>query len=142
MSVKFAETMAGTFTAPDGSQEAIVFTVTATAEKAKAFVTGAPIRLEGLMTVGGICRDAPATGSLEVRLLTDRTLVYQLAFAGDDGATYRYKGQKDVTPINLLKSMTTLRGTLYREEESVGAAELTFSLRDIPEFMRSFALAL
>ena len=136
MSVTFSETMAGTFTAPDGSQEPIVFTVTATAEKAKAFITG------GLMTVGGICRDAPATGSLEVRLLTDRTLVYQLVFAGDDGSTYCYKGQKDVTPINLLKSMTTLRGTLFREEESVGAAELTFSLRDIPEFMRSFELAL
>ena len=142
MSVSFSETMAGTFTAPDGSQEAIVFTVKATAEKAKAFVTGAPIRLEGLMTVGGICRDAPATGSLEVRLFTDRTLVYQLVFAGSDGATYRYKGQKDVTPLNLLKSMTTLRGTLFREEEPLGEAELTFSLRDIPEFMRSFDLAL
>ncbi len=65
-----------------------------------------------------------------------------LAFSGDDGATYRYKGQKDVTPLNLLKSMTTLRGQLYREDEVVGDAELTFNLRDIPEFMRSFGLAL
>ena len=141
MSVHFAETMAGTFTNADGAQSPIVFTVSATAQKARAFVTGAPIRLEGTMTVGGICRDAPATGTLEVRVLTTQEIVYTLTFVGDDGATYRYKGQKDVSAINLLKSMTTLRGEVYRETEAIGTGELSFSMRDLPEFLKSFQVA-
>jgi hypothetical protein len=141
MGVHFAETMAGSFTDTAGEKKPIVFTVKAMASKAKAFVTGAPMRLEGTMTVGGICRNAPATGSLEVKLLTEREIVYTLVFMGDDGATYRYVGKKSVSGLNLLKSMTTLRGNLTRERDVVGTAELSFSLRDIPEFMKSFGLA-
>jgi len=141
MSVQFAETMAGSFTDNAGNKGPIVFTVKAVASKAKAFVTGSPMRLEGTMTVGGICRDVPATGSLEVRLLTHREIVYTLAFMGDCGATYRYVGKKTVSALNLLKSMTTLRGDLLRENEVIGTAELSFSLRDIPEFMKSFDLS-
>lgn len=138
MSVQFAETMAGSFTDNSGNKSPIVFTVKAMASKAKAFVTGSPMRLDGTMTVGGICRDVPATGSLEVRLLTHREIIYTLVFMGDCGATYRYVGKKNVTALKLLKSMTTLRGELWRENEVVGTAELSFSLRDIPEFVKSF----
>ena len=93
------------------------------------------------MTVGGICRDVPATGSLEVKALTEQAIIYTLVFMGDDGATYRYVGQKSISALNPLKSMTTLRGDLKREQVVVGTAELSFSLRDIPEFMKSFELA-
>lgn len=137
MQLRFAETMAGTFTDLEGNQSSIVFTVSATTMRARAFVTGAPFRLEGTITVGNICRDAPATGTLEVRLLSDRQLVYTLRF-DVDGDTYQYIGKKEVSALNLLASMTTLRGELLRETNVIGTAELSFSLRDIPEFLRSF----
>jgi hypothetical protein len=138
MTMGFEETMAGTYTANDGTQSPMMFTVKATMSGPQALVSGEEIGLDGTITIGDIVRQAPATGSLAVRLLQDRQLVYKLAFSGDDGTDYRYEGRKDVSVLRLLDTMTTLRGNVYRQDDVIGNATLTFSLRDVPELVASF----
>lgn len=142
MNVSFKETMAGTCTmAADGRQEPMIFTVRVTAPSPSAFLTGATMRLDGEMSVGGLFRAAPAEGELEVRILGAGELNYALRCRAPDGTTFRYVGKKDTSLLHPIAGMTVLRGRLYREHEPVGSAELTFSLRDLPSFLRSFTLA-
>ncbi len=98
------------------------------------------MRLDGDMTVGGLFRKVPAEGQLEVRILGARELNYSLTCKAPDGAIYRYVAKKTVSLLRPLEGMTVLRGPLYRDWTSIGEAELTFSLRDIPSFLRSFRL--
>ena len=132
--------MAGTLVREGGERQPMTFTVRARASGPAAFWSGSPVRLEGDVTVGGVARGAPTTGTLMIRPLGDRELSYDLAFLGDDQATYRFAGTKNLTLLRLVHSMTTLRGTLYRESEPFGSATLTFALQDLPRFLASFRL--
>ncbi len=121
----------------------MIFTVKVDSDTPGNFATGKPMQLEGTLTLGGVVRDAPATGTLEVNLLRlrGRELVYRLDFVDGDGEKMSYMARKTVKLRSLLKGMTTLRGRVYRGVQSIGEAELTFDLRHIPEFLRSFKLS-
>lgn len=138
MNVVFKETMSGTWVAPDGGQAPMVFTTYVRAKSPLAFLNGDAMALDGTITVGGIARDAPMTGTLEVKVLTAGEMVYSLEFAGKDGAKYSFSGKKDVELGHPISGMITLRGTLYRGDAAIGTATVTFSLRDIPKFLASF----
>ncbi len=135
--------MAGTLTMNDGERTPIFFTVKAEADRARNMLTGAPIRLSGQITVGGIARDASTEGTLEVKLarITGKELVYRLDFRGEDGKAYAFMGQKNVTVRRAVAGMTTLAGRLYRGTKALGRGELTFDLKHLPPFLRSFRLS-
>ena len=148
MNVTFHETMAGALTLFDGgnaentrARTPISFTVTATAPGPEAFLTGATMQLSGTVTVGGIVRDAALDGTLSVNVLRGGEMVYEVTFADSDGSRYRFLGRKAVRITNLLGTMTTLHGTLYRGTVAIGAGSMSFSLRDLPSFLASFRLA-
>ena len=134
--------MVGTYTGKNGHQAPIIFEVDASAPGAKSFITGSPIVLSGTITIGGLARTVPLTGTLAVRLLrlSKRELIYDLEFQDDDGKLCRYEARKNVSLLRPLATMTTLHGQVFREQEVIGTATVHFELRDIPEFLASFGL--
>lgn len=138
----FEETMAGTFVSADGVRAPMHFTVRATAKGPIAFMSGHPVALEGTVTVGGMVKNVPCSGTLEVQLarLRNKELVYRVDFEGPDGKQLSYYARKNVRLRRLLTTMTTLRGRLYKGADVLGVAELTFDLKHLPGFVGSFRL--
>ncbi len=152
MSVTFRETMAGEVSLlepyPDGltRRVPITFTVEVTAPSPTAFATGATMTMAGDVRVGGLVESAPLAGTLRVDVLRSRELEYRFHFDGppsNEGKKpeYAFVGRKRVRLHRLLKTMTWLDGTLTRDGRAIGTATLSFSLRDLPSFLRSFSLA-
>ncbi|MBP7125818.1 hypothetical protein KBD49_05570 [Myxococcota bacterium] len=98
------------------------------------------VPLEGVVRAGGLCAEAPCRGTLDLRYLVDRRLVYDFTFACGD-REFHYVGQKvNVLPHNLPVSHTTCFGTLT----DAGSGRLLsrgvthFRLRTLPAFLASF----
>lgn len=98
--------------------------------------------MEGTVTVGGLCREVPCRGTLELRYFKDQKIRYTFDFEVD-GDAYRYIGEKvHILPWNLPTSHTTCFGTLTDGQGQLISRSLTFfRLRTAPAFLRSFKLA-
>ena len=97
---------------------------------------------EGSITIEGLCKDAPATGSLELGYFEDKKIRYTLDFEVD-GKPYRFVGEKvNIRPWNLPVSHTTCFGTLVEVESGklVSTSVTHFQLRDAPKFLTSLRL--
>ena len=71
-------------------------------------------QLEGTITVGGLCREAPCQGTLQLRYVQDRTIRYDFGFEVD-GVAYRFIGEKvNLRLWNLAVSHTRRRLCLLR----------------------------
>jgi hypothetical protein len=140
----FAETMRGNYylLAEPTSERAMSFTIRATAAELAAFAHDPVARIEGRVDVEGFADDAPLEGNLAFRLRQQKRLTYDFAFVGNDEKPYRFRGQKDLTPLALAESFTTLSGSLYDEgRREIGRAVLRFDLRsDLQKLLRSFRL--
>lgn len=98
--------------------------------------------MEGTVTAGGLCRETPCRGTLELRYFKDQKIRYTFAFEAG-GATYHFIGEKvHILPWNLPTSHTTCFGTLTDARGRLISRSLTFfRLRTAPAFLRSFRLA-
>lgn len=97
----------------------------------------APLR--GTVSAGGLCDAAPCQGTLDLRYLVDRRLVYDFTFTVED-VNYRWVGQKvNVRPWNLPVSHTTCFGTLTEVASGrlVSRGVAHFRLAAIPAFLAS-----
>jgi hypothetical protein len=76
-------------------------------------------------------------------LLRTGALPYRFRFVGDDEKSYVFQGQKTVSPLALLETMTSLPGSIRDEHGvEVAVALLRFDARsDLLTFLRSFRLA-
>jgi hypothetical protein len=98
--------------------------------------------LEGRITAGGLCVEAPLQGTLELRYLTDATIRYHLEFSAH-AHRFVYDGEKrGIRPWNLHRSHTTCYGTIRELEsgEVLSESVVTFDLRDLPRFLASLRL--
>ena len=138
MRFHFKETMRGRVENPDGSMSPFEFTITARARGLIACALGEPFDVSGTASLQDISETVTVGGTLLVALPLRRILLYDLSFKAPDGALYRYMGRKDVRYLHFLRTMSWLRGTLFRNGEPVGQAELWFSYRDLPAFILSF----
>ncbi len=73
--------------------------------------------LTGRVSIDGIAEAAPVQGSLGLRALADKRLPYDVYFLTDAGERWRMRGEKDITYLALLRSLTTLPVTIYEEAE-------------------------
>jgi len=98
--------------------------------------------MEGTVSVGGLCEDAPCRGTLELRYFKDQKIRYTFEFGARD-ATYLFVGEKvNILPWNLATSHTTCFGTLTDDAGQLISRSLTFfRLRTAPAFLASFKLA-
>jgi len=101
-------------------------------------------RLQGSIDVGGLCEDAPCTGSLDLRYFQDAKIRYTIDFAGPDGRGYRYVGEKrDIRPWNLHRTHTTCYGKVTERDGGrlISESVVYFALDQMLPFVRSFRLA-
>lgn len=142
MGFHFRETMSGELTLdsdPFGAPgRAFSFRVTARCPRWGRYLDGGALELEGRVSIDGLASECALRGHLEIGLPLRKQLVYNFEFVGDDGARYRFHGQKDVSYLRLAHSMTTLRGALYRGDARLGSALLRFDLRDLPTFLANW----
>lgn len=102
--------------------------------------------LSGTADLGGLAHARPATGHLTWAPLGGRAaLVYEVAFALDDGTRVLARGEKHVLLPRVLRGATTLHTALQRVEgdragEVLARGILRFGLWTMPGFLRSFAL--
>jgi len=98
------------------------------------------VPLEGVVRAGGLCTEASCQGTLDLRYLVDRRLVYSFTFSCGD-RTFHFLGQKvNVLPHNLPVSHTTCFGTLVDAGTGrlVSRGVTRFRLRTLPAFLASF----
>lgn len=142
----FAETMRGSFhlLSDPARDRAIAFTAVASAKSLRGFARDPVVQIEGDIDAEGIAKGRPLRGSLGLKLLSERRLPYRLTFAGEDGAEYELRGQKDWSALSPIESMTTLPASLYDARGAeLARATLRFDLRsDLFRFLRSFRLRL
>jgi hypothetical protein len=139
----FAETMRGNYylLADPTDERAMSFTLRAKAADFATFAHDPVAHIEGRVVLEGFADDVPLQGSLAFRV-NQKRLTYDFAFAGNDAKPYRFRGQKDFTPLAIIESFTTLSASLYDEgRREIGRATLRFDLRsDLRKLLRSFRL--
>ncbi len=140
----FGETMRGNYylLAEPTSERAMSFTIRAVARGLVSFAHDPVAHIEGRVALEGFADDVPLEGSLAFRLRRQKRLTYDFSFVGNDGKPYRFRGQKDFTPLAIVESFTTLCGSLYDESKrEIGRATLRFDLRsDLGKLLGSFRL--
>ncbi len=142
MPIHFDETMAGQVNTPDGPRD-FSFTVSVDGASFLGAWGRDFLRLTGTAHLQGVAQAAPLLeGSyLRIGLPFRRNLIYQLAFEDAEGHSYRFFGQKKIRYLIFPLTIRKLKGTLYRDGESVGDATLLFSFRTLPAFVGSFRLS-
>ncbi len=106
----FRETMSGTcrFAASPERERAISFTVTARSARIGEFLKRRVVAIEGTIDVDGVATRRPLAGTLGMDVLLTRRIPYDFTFTGDDGAAYRFTGEKQVRVTALLETMSRL----------------------------------
>lgn len=139
MRVSFVETMRGTLSGDDGVAHPAEFTLHVEAPSTRAFL------FEGRCTVRGVLRAAPwapevpCEGELVITRLPT-TLGYFLRARGADGRALRLEGAKRVSPLRLLRTMTTLPLELSDAGGAVLARGVfAFDLKDLLPFLATFS---
>ena len=136
----FRETMSGTYTR-DGVDRPMRFTVTARAGSLLAHLRDRKARLDGEVTMEGFATARPLDGELTIDPILGKLIRYEFTFAADDGARYRFLGQKDVTLKDPVGSMTTLPGQILAlDGKQIATAHLTFAKKDLPSFLSTWRL--
>jgi hypothetical protein len=142
----FEETMTGSYhlLSSQLDERAISFTVGARVAGIRQFLKDKLARIEGEVQVEGFSDRAPLTGTLALKLLDERRLTYDFTFRANDGKSYRFHGQKDVTLIALADTMTTLPASIYDAAgREVARAVLRFDMRgSLATFLRSWRMRL
>lgn len=140
----FEETMSGLCMVEEsegGGTVELSFTVKALGE-ARPRAKGSVWQLAGTLRMDGVASDVACEGTLEMRpLLRKATLVYDLTFTDDEGRACTLHGEKNTGWRNPLEGMRTLYTDVRREGSLLGRGVLTFDLRDLSPWLRSFRLA-
>jgi NADP-dependent 3-hydroxy acid dehydrogenase YdfG len=118
------------------------FRATWGADDVGAWLTrGAPLRLDGHVSIGGLVENAPCSGTLELRYGEGR-IRYAFDFTAD-GRPYHYVGEKvNIRPWNLPTSHTTCVGRVTDADgRLVSTSVVHFRLARLPAFVASLRRA-
>ena len=111
----------------------------------RRFLKHRRITVDGLVHCEGLAENdgagRPVSGSIAWRLIDEKRVPYDLAFEGDDGHTYRLRGQRDFFMHNVMGSLTTMEASLYddRSELEIGRAVVHFEpAQELPALLKTF----
>jgi hypothetical protein len=142
----FEETMSGSYhlLASQLDERAISFSLAARVAGIRQFLKDKLARIEGVVNIEGFADARPLTGTLALALPGERRLTYDFTFRANDGKLCRFHGQKDVTWIAPVDTMTTLPASLYDDAgRELARAVLRFDTRGtLGTFLRSWRLRL
>lgn len=135
--------MAGTWSSSEDANETrdFQFTVTAVGTDMKRLAQEGRFQIQGHVHAQGLAEKSELIGALELRPISERELLYAFYFKADDGRRLFYQGRKSLSFLRFMKSMTTLKGTIYHGDEEIGSSVVRFKLSDIPAFLASFRIA-
>jgi hypothetical protein len=145
LGLTFSETMAGTYRLEhgDGDERGLVFHIDATTHDLWQTLRDGHVEAAGFVEAEDLAMRARIEGFLIIKPLLSRFIRYQLDFIGDDGARYRYAGQKTIRYTDIVRSWTTLPGAIYDERgERIAESTLRFDLKTLGHFLRSFSARL
>jgi hypothetical protein len=82
----------------------------------------------------------PLRGTLTMKLFDEKRIPYDLTFEGDDGRTYRLRGQRDFFMHDAVDSLTMLPVSLFDDADvEIGRALLRFDPKtELPILVKSF----
>ena len=110
----------------------------------RRFLRERKIDAKGLVHAEGLATRAPEgvelTGSLTMKLFDEKRIPYDLSFQGDDGRTYRLRGQRDFFVHAAVDSLTILPASLFDDTGlEIARAVLRFDARnDLGALVKSF----
>jgi hypothetical protein len=139
----FRERMAGTWHRLEAPtlERPIEFDLQARVPHVTELLGNTVAQVKGRVVAEGLTGGADFEGTLGLgALVRERRLPYRFAFRADDGRTYRFDGAKEVSLMDLPRSMTVLPAYIFDDQgEEVGRAVLRFDLRgDLLKFLRSW----
>ncbi len=141
----FEETMSGlcSLDESEGGTVEVSFTVKAVGEASPVrALRGGVWQLDGTISIDGVAREQKCEGTLEMRPLERRaTLIYDLAFTDDAGTPCTLHGEKNTSWRKPVEGMRTLYTELRRDGALLGRGVLTFDMRDLAPWLRSFRVA-
>jgi hypothetical protein len=136
--VSFVEAMAGTVRDSDGRDRPLDFNVKAEADSTRQFLLTGKTTLTGIIHAPPWAAEAPVEGTMAMSA-THRYVNYMLAFRSRTGDDLVLEGTKNVRLDAVLRTMTHMPVTLRRKEgEILAEGELSFDLRDLIPFARSW----
>jgi hypothetical protein len=138
---EFSETMSGSYHTLDRPADELPMSITvrAAVHDVKKFLLDPTAEISGEVDAEGLADHKALRGTLEINPLLRRRLVYDFRFADNDGADCRFHGEKEIEASRLVSTMTTLPGTIFRDDKEVGRAILRFHMRaDLLKMIRSF----
>lgn len=141
MGFEFRETMSGTYHTLERPGDELPMSITVRAEvtSLRKFLLDPTAEITGEVDAQGLADHRALRGTLEINPVLRRRLVYDFRFNDNDGAECRFHGEKELEALRLVSTMTTLPGTLFRDDREVGRALLRFHLReDLAKLLRSF----
>jgi hypothetical protein len=100
-------------------------------------------RLEGTISIDGLCTDAPCTGTMEIKYFSEHKIRYTIDFIVDS-KEYQFIGEKvNILPWNLPVSHTTCFGVLTEKASGVLVSKSVthFHANEAWKFLSSFRLA-
>jgi hypothetical protein len=139
---EFHEVMSGTYTRshqPDQTGH-IRFSARVRAPSLIRHLRDGMAELDGTLDMEGFADDVPISGTIEIRVLFGRLIRYDFSFLGNDGAAYRFAGQKDIRLDDLATTMTHLGGSVTDARgNEVARAQVAFDVRaDLLPFLISW----
>lgn len=135
----FDETMSGPITL-HGSQhpQHMEFRIHAEVPSLGEYLDEGRTEIEGTVSIAGFADSSALKGSLWILPLR-RQIRYEFGFAANDGSPYRFAGQKDISPLDPVTTLTVLPAYLYDAHgREIGQAEVRFELGDLPSFLASW----
>jgi hypothetical protein len=138
----FHETMQGTYTR-DGVERPVKFMLEARAGSWLQHLRDGKARISGTIDADGLASGRPIAGEMIIDMIVRRIIKYDFRFDGDDGKPYRFAGQKDISYLDFVNSMTTLPAEILDGGgRAIARALLAFDRREIPAFFKGWRLDL
>jgi hypothetical protein len=143
---EFTEVMSGTYTraGQPPTTGAIRFQGRARAADLVRHLKDGLVSLDGTLDMEGFADDVPISGTIEIRPVLGKIIRYDFSFTGNDGNPYRFSGQKDIRFTEIVRTMTTLPGTITTPHgDEVARTTLHFDVKaDLVPFLVSWKAAL
>lgn len=137
----FDETMAGTMELTrTGERVPFAFTVHVHAPSMLRHLRDGKATMRGTVEAPGLAAAAQLDGEMTLRPIGKKVVRYAFEFTGDDGARYRFEGQKDIRWLDAARTWTTLPGEIRDASGAVVArCDTRFDMRsDWMQFASSF----
>ena len=115
----FDETMAGPITLAGAQHpQHMEFRLHAEVPSLGEFLSDGRTEITGTVSIPDVAESAALSGSLWILPLA-RVIRYEFSFTDQQESQCRFAGQKDVSPLDLVNTMTVLPGVLYDSSDEM-----------------------